>query len=345
VLAAPNLTFAPLFVALVALSVGACDQKASEPVTARPSATPSASAPAPVSLSARLARPAPERLVAVGDLHGDLDAARRALRLAGAIDERDRWAGGKLVVVQTGDLIDRGDADRDVLDLVERLVAEAKAAGGEFVSLLGNHELMNVAHDFRYVTPKSFAAFADGGRGALRAAASAGPRASASAPPPAGSADPSGGRTAAFAPGGPYARRFAERNLFVKIGDTVFVHGGVLPKHVGYGLDRMNDEVRDWALGQRPEPPAVVMAEDGPVWTRAYSLPDRAPSCGQLAEALARLGAKRMVVGHTVQSGGVSATCDERVWRIDVGLSRFYGGPTQALEIGPAGVRVLREGG
>src|ERR1700733_15173971 len=113
----------------------------------------------PVSLSAKLAFAAPERLLAIGDLHGDLDHARRALRLAGAIDASDRWVGGRLVVVQTGDELDRGDDDRAILDLVEDLKKQATAAGGELVALLGNHEIMNAAQDFRYVTIGGFAAF------------------------------------------------------------------------------------------------------------------------------------------------------------------------------------------
>lgn len=340
-----------LCLSLAVFTSFACDQKAPEPATAKPTATPTppAAPPTPVTLSAQLARPAPERLVAFGDVHGDIEAARKVLRLAGAIDERDHWSGGKLVIVQTGDLIDRGDGDRAVLDLVDRLITEAKAAGGEFISVLGNHEIMNVALDFRYVTPGGFAAFVDApGAGSARSAGSARPAASS---PPGGlraaataipSADLNRARTTAFSPGGPYAQRLAEKPFVVKVGDTVFAHGGVLPKHVTYGLDRMNDEVHAWMLGRRPEPPAVATAEDGPIWTRSYSTPGRAEACSQLTEALARLGAKRMVVGHTVQEGGINAACDGRVWRIDVGLSRFYGGAPQALEIGPEGPKVLR---
>jgi calcineurin-like phosphoesterase family protein len=332
-------------VAFVSLSAAACDQKAPEPAPAKaPPSAPVVAPPTPVTLSAAISRPGADRVVAIGDLHGDLEATRRVLRLASAIDERDHWAGGKLVVVQTGDLIDRGDGDRDVLELVERLVTEAKAAGGEFVSVLGNHEVMNVSLDFRYVTPGGFSAFRNV---AARASGSAAP--APSAPPAAAraSASPevSRGRSTAFSPGGPFALRLAEKPLFVKVGDSVFVHGGVLPKHVDYGLDKMNDEVHAWMLGRRPEPPAVATADDGPIWTRAYSNNERATPCSQLAEALAKLGAKRMVVGHTPQQGGITSACNERVWRIDVGLSRFYGGPTQALEIGPAGPKVLRQEG
>ena len=76
-----------------------------------------------------------QRIVAFGDVHGDLEAARGALRLAGAIDEQDHWIGGDLIVVQTGDQLDRGDQEQAILDLFEKLRMESAAAGGEFHAL------------------------------------------------------------------------------------------------------------------------------------------------------------------------------------------------------------------
>ena len=315
------------------------DPAREEPGSASVSAPTPASraAPATATLSARLQRPAPERLVAIGDIHGDLDHLRRALRLAGAIDGADHWVGGKLVVVQTGDEIDRGDDDRAILDLVEDLKKQAAAAGGALIALLGNHEIMNASLDFRYVTPGGFAAF------------------SPFSPPGGGVPSTSGGfvpldvpaqargRAAAFAPGGVYAKTLATRPVFEKVGDSVFVHGGILPKHVAYGLDRMNDEVDAWLGGRRAAPPSIVTAEDGPVWTRVYSGEDGEPDCADLATVLSRLGASRMVVGHTVQHHGANDACGGAVWRIDVGLSRFYAGPIQALEIRGDSAAVLRE--
>lgn len=102
---------------------------------------------------------APRRIVAFGDVHGDLSATRRALRLAGAIDAQDRWIGGHLVVVQVGDQLDRGGDDRKILDLFERLRVEARRVGGSFDALVGNHEIMNASGDLRYVTDKGFADF------------------------------------------------------------------------------------------------------------------------------------------------------------------------------------------
>jgi hypothetical protein len=308
--------------------LSACDRAPVPEPTSDPSAV--ASSPAPlavatsspvITLSSRLSRPAAPRVVAIGDLHGDLDSARRALRLAGAIDPKGAWSGGALVVVQTGDEIDRRDDDRAVLDLIESLKASAAAAGGAVIALLGNHEVMNAEADFRYVTPggfASFSAFAD--------------------------ASPTAGREAAFRPGARYAALLAGRPLLEKVGDTVFVHGGVLPKHVRYGLDKMNDEVDAWLDGLRPQPPAPLLAEDGPLWTRVYSDPSAAPHCNDLAEVLGEMGARRMVVGHTVQEGGISSACDGRVWRIDVGMSRAFGGPIEVLQIAGDELTVLHEG-
>ncbi len=317
----------PVLVAFFVLALSSCGRSTvEEPEPHEPPPTaPSRLAPA---LSPRLSRPAPDRLVAIGDLHGDLDHARRALRLAGAIDEHDQWVGGRLVVVQTGDEIDRGDDDRQILDRVEEWERQAAAEGGEFVALLGNHEIMNAALDFRYVTPRGFAAFSsmDDGSGTTE-----------------GVAPLAQGRAAAFQPNGPYAALEARRPLVVKVGDTVFVHGGILQKHVAYGLDRMNDELDSWLSGKRLDPPSVVVADDGPVWTRAYSAEGEAPACHELSATLRALGARRMVVGHTVQRGGANSACNGAVWRIDVGLSRFFGGPIEVLEIRGEEAHVLRE--
>jgi hypothetical protein len=132
----------------------------------------------------------------------------------------------------------------------------------------------------------------------------------------------------------------AKRDVIAVVGDTVFVHGGVLPAHVRYGVDELNRETRDWMGGASRQAPEVVAREDGPVWVRDYSLEPVAESaCEALGEVLAALQVRRMVVGHTVQKSGITSACDDRVYRIDVGLSRYYGeGPIQVLELrGTAG--------
>lgn len=274
--------------------------------------------------------------MAFGDVHGDLAATRAALRLAGATDDNDRWVGGELVVVQTGDQLDRGDDEQAILDLFERLGTEAEAAGGALHVLLGNHELMNAAGDLRYVTPGGFADFEG-----VSGADPTDPR-FAELPPPARA------RAAAFAPGGPYARVLARRNTVVVVGRSVFVHGGVLPQHVPNGVEslaQLNADVRAWLSGRADETAlrSNVLDNEGVVWTRMYARDD-AEACGQLGEALRRLDADRMVVGHTPQKTGITSACDERVWRVDVGMAKHYGGSVQVLEIVGDTVRALPAG-
>ena len=318
----------PLVPALaLALALAACDKGSPEPPA--PAKSPVSVSAAPAAFESPTRLPAPARLVAIGDLHGDLDATRAALRLAGAIDDKDRWSGGKLVVVQTGDQLDRGDGERAILDLFDRLADEARAAGGAVIPLNGNHEVMNVQLDFRYVTDGGFKDFAGvPGAGASDARVLQLPEAQRA-------------RGAAFLPGAPYAKRLAKRGIIAVVGDTVFVHGGLLPKHLRYGIDRMNREVGAWMDGSARELPAIVTGEDGPIWLRRYSAAADPEDCRVLKETLTMIPAKRMVVGHTVQRGGISAACGEQVWRIDVGLSRFYGGKTEVLEIAGDAVRVL----
>ncbi len=274
--------------------------------------------------------PPAERIVAIGDLHGDLEATRRALKLAGAVDDEDHWIGGSLVLVQTGDQLDRGDGEQAILDLLTRLAGEAARAGGAVHVLNGNHELMNVSLDLRYVTEGGFVDFQDAVAvdevDSLLATYEILKRA----------------RVAAFRPGGPYARVLARRNVVVIIGKNVFVHGGLIPKHVDYGVERMNAEIRAWLRGETPRP-QWSRGSDSPVWSRHYSDDVDESDSALLAEVLDRLGAERMIVGHTIQEGGIASYCDGRVWCIDVGMAAHYGGEPKVLEIRGDTVRVLRE--
>lgn len=262
--------------------------------------------------------PAPARLVGFADVHGDLDATLDVLRLAGLIDADHRWAGGETVVVQTGDQLDRGDDEQAILDLFERLSEEAWDAGGGFYPLLGNHETMNVELDLRYVTDGGFADFADTPYDPEDALYDDFP-------------EEQRGRVAAFRPGGPYALLLAGHNIAMKVGDTVFVHGGLLPAHAAVGLDRINTDVHAWMKGEGPAPNRWI-SSDSPVWSRHYSDDDAPPDCAALTETLEVLGASRMVVGHTVQDVPNPA-CDGKVWRMDVGMAAHYGGRSAAIEI------------
>jgi hypothetical protein len=320
------------FALLLGLSLAAACQRAPSEPPGRDreqpvgsSNTPADRAPAAPALNAAAGGafrlPAAERLVAIGDLHGDLASTRQALRLAGAIDENDRWVGKDLTVVQTGDQLDRGDDEPEILALLERLASEARKAGGRVIVLNGNHELMNVAGDLRYVTEEGFTDYA-----------------------PSGGADKKA-RASAFAPGSPLAAKLAQRPVIIAVGDTLFAHAGVLPLHVSYGIDRINDETSRWIRGEAALQPRVVTEENAPVWTRLYgSEPPPPDACATLTKVLDSLSLSRLVVGHTIQKGGINGACGDKLFRIDVGLSDYYGQtPTQVLEIQGGKTKILTQ--
>jgi hypothetical protein len=103
----------------------------------------------------------PDTVVAIADVHGDFDDFVAILQHTGLIDKQNHWTGGKTTFVQVGDMLDRGPKPREVMDLMMALEKEAAQAGGGVVSLLGNHEMMNIMGDLRYVTLVNYASFAD----------------------------------------------------------------------------------------------------------------------------------------------------------------------------------------
>lgn len=249
--------------------------------------------------------------MAVGDLHADLPAARSVLRMAKLVDENGRWTGGTATLVQTGDVTDRGPDGRALLAWLRSLEREAAAAGGRFVPLLGNHEVMNLQGDWRYVSPDDLQ-----GYGGVEA------------------------RAAAFGPTGEDGAWLRARDSVARIGDTVFVHGGVDARWATLGIDGINDAIRE-AIGARTvvrgasvDAPPAILGPDGPLWNRGYILGDAGPACDELGRALSALHAKRMVVGHTTQKDGrVLERCDGRLFGIDTGISAVYGGHLAALEL------------
>ena len=278
------------------------------------------------------------RVVAVGDVHGDIKVLVRTLLLAELIDEQLQWRGGAATLVQLGDVLDRGDSERECWDLLQRLKSDAPRAGGRVVCMIGNHEAMNVLGDSR-----------PAGLIHERGETSFGPD-----------------REYAWRQGGPLATELAECPVIAIIGDSVFVHGGLPLDITREGIERINKEMRRFLLhdpgnvtctldADRLDERLIFQNEAGertkrsvcPLWDRRLSSPpDREPSHRDekaLHASLKRLGVARVVVGHTVQST-INSACGGAVWRCDTGMSRWVRtGPVEALEITPSGVRVLRE--
>ncbi len=201
-------------------------------------------------------------LVAIGDVHGDFDDFVAILRRTGLIDEQRHWAGGKTTLVQVGDEIDRGPKPREVIDLLMSLEQEATKTGGSVVALLGNHEVMNLMGDLRYVTNENYASFTDSESEKRRTAAyqkyaswrKNHPQLLAELEQPVlpvteaewMERHPAGfiEHREAFAPNGSYGKWLRQRSAVAKIGGVIFLHGGIDPKLASLKLDEINKRIR-----------------------------------------------------------------------------------------------------
>lgn len=206
---------------------------------------------------------AESRVVAIADVHGDLPAFEAMLRDASVVDAAGEWIAGDDTVVQLGDLIDRGPAMKSALDRVMALERQAAARGGRFVSILGNHEVMNLVGDLRYVAPASFAEFAGPGSEKRQAEAwrevakwqRARAAARGEAEPVLGSAEkkawlathPPGyvEQRAAFGPTGEYGRWLRSRPALFVVGDTLFLHGSISAERTSRTIEAIERQVRE----------------------------------------------------------------------------------------------------
>lgn len=197
------------------------------------------------------------RIVVVGDIHGAGTNLAQILQAAGLIDAQRKWSGGTARLVQTGDVLDRGAGVREAMDLLMRLENEARRTGGRVDVLFGNHEGMNVLHDFRDVSPQALATFADKRseerrRKAFDTHAAIVKRAGASLEREAWMATHPLGYVEyaeAIGPSGTYGKWIRARKPILQIGDTIFMHAGLHPDRT-QTVDEVNRavemEVRGW---------------------------------------------------------------------------------------------------
>ena len=194
-----------------------------------------------------------DRVVAISDVHGAYDAMVTTLQNVGILDADLAWAGGTARLVIVGDLLDRGPRSRDAMDLLMRLEGEAQAAGGYVHVLIGNHESMNMIGDLRYVSKEEYAAFADDETEEQRqrwfaayARRVATPQDEARIREQFDTQFPAGyfALREAFSSTGYYGKWLLQKPIVAVINGTAFVHGGLSPVVIDYGLDGINTTMR-----------------------------------------------------------------------------------------------------
>jgi len=262
--------------------------------------------------------PQPDRILVIGDVHGDVQRLILCLISTKILSPALEWIAEpkNTIVIQLGDQIDSasrgGDpswentVDLDVLYMTEKLDALASVHGGRFISLIGNHEIMNCVGQFTYVSQKSFSVVDVNERRSL------------------------------FIPGkGDCCRILAKRNVVVQIGKYLFCHGGLLPKHLDIlegDFDKANVLVQKIMRGEslneldRFMLNSSIMTDDGIIWMRSlYYLIDGNDDIVEkiMDSVLHKTNAICMFVGHNTVDN-IRSAGNNKIFFVDAALSRAY---------------------
>lgn len=305
------------------------------------------------------------RIVAVGDLHGDFAAWRDIALAARLVDGNGSWIGGSTILVQTGDVVDRGPDSLKIVEDLMRLQHEAQQAHGQVIALIGNHEAMNVTGDLRYTSAGDYAAFADRRSVQRREDVYAANKAAIEAayhqhdPHMTGDAikqawlesTPLGliEHRAAWRPDGRIGHWVLGNPTAILLGGTLFVHGGISPAYTHLSVEEINRTVGAALMANASAQESILNDPQGPLWYRGLAdeatqssgepgaqasvNPTEPPVEIQLDNLLPAFDAKRIVIGHTPSLSGIAVLYDARLIRIDTGISAIYNGKVSYLEI------------
>ena len=290
-----------------------------------------------------------ERVIAIGDLHGDYERYIDVMESAGLVDSKGKWSGGRTHLVQTGDITDRGADSRKIIDHLVKLKKQATKKGGYVHLLIGNHEAMNVVGDLRYVSPGEFAAFET--RNSVRLQNMQWQRqvewmqvnvpefetidleayrAEWEQQVPLGWVE----HRQAWSFNGEYGKWVEENQVAVQINDTIFLHGGISEKYCKFSLEYLTEQVIAAMKNYDPSLTSIATDPMGPLWYRGLAQEDETDIFSQtLDNILDRYGAKRIVIGHTPTGGVVWPRFDQRVVANDTGIARHYGAHKGLLEL------------
>ena len=298
-----------------------------------------------------------DRVVAIGDLHGDYGQYIEVMKSAGLINNSGKWVGGETHLVQTGDITDRGADSRKIIDHLVKLSKQAKKKGGYVHLLIGNHETMNFIGDLRYVSPGEYEAFATKNSARLQTMQwdrqvewmrANNPdfetmdleafRKEWEQQVPLGWVE----HRQAWSLNGKYGQWVSGNAVAVQVNDTIFLHGGISAKYCKFSLQSLTEQVM--AAMELNDSSVVSAMNDplGPVWYRGLATEEEEDIFSQtLDNILDRYGARRIVIGHTPTGGVVWPRFDQRVVANDSGIATYYGAHKGLLELTPEGATAI----
>lgn len=261
----------------------------------------------------------PEKLIAISDIEGKFDAFAGFLQCNQIIDENFNWIFDKGHLLLVGDFVDRGKNVTQVLWLIYKLEQQAELKGGKVHFVLGNHEVMNFHGDHRYNQGKY-----------LKVAQEI-----------SGKQNKTEALKYLYSEKSEIAKWLATKNVIEKIGDYLFVHGGLSSEILNFQLNltEINHQVRSTYHREDYEKDEVtkfLYSSKGPFWYRGLigqKSEDSDKVEGEVDQVLSYYKAEKMVLGHTVVDS-ISKGYKGKIIRIDVPHAyQKFSGKTKGLLI------------
>lgn len=288
-----------------------------------------------------------ERIVAIGDLHGDYAQYQTLLNLNEIVDDQGHWQAGRTHLVQLGDVPDRGADSLQIIRSLMQLQKEASKSGGVVHTLIGNHEAMNILGDLRYVHPGEYAALVTRKSARLQKNYLAKVIAHRTKSDPTLAKDRDGlmrqlanqyppgyvEHRVLWQPGGEIAKWVAGNPAVIRINRTLFCHGGINPHEELVPIEELNAGISA-VLSQADNPPENPATRgDGVLWYRGLTTGDETTGLWAVENMLAFYDVDRIVIAHTPTRGEIVSRFGGRVVMADTGISSFYGGHLANLVI------------
>ena len=221
-----------------------------------------------------------EPIFVLGDIHGQYNRMIKNLQKHAVVDSQLNWTWGKGHLVFVGDIFDRGNKVTETLWFIYNLEQKAEKAGGQVHITFGNHELMVLNKDNRYIAHEYKTLCRNLGLD----------------------------YDELFHPNSVLGEWLRSKNSMTKINDILFVHGGISQKQIESGISpkQVNELMRQYLVAgsnaENQEEYNQILKSFGPFWYRGYFM-DRVQYKKiietELDDVLKKLQVSKIVVGHT----------------------------------------------
>ena len=253
-----------------------------------------------------------DNICVISDIHGNFESYITLLKGASVIDGNLRWKFGKGHLVILGDIFDRGEKVTEILWHVFDLEKQALGAGGRVHLILGNHELMVLSGDLRYIHEKYL--------------------------------------ITQMLTGISYSGLFSGNSILgmwlrskpaaVTINDILFIHGGISVDMIENGLTvkDINEAIYNDLIGKEPVDSShiikldLLIGDNGPLWFRGF-FSETGIDNQNLDKILAFYGVNHIIVGHT-PGNVIRSVNNDKIFGVDAGITNGLPGELLLIKKG-----------